>query len=237
VVNYEVNHIPSDKYKRSGIKMIPEYITIHSTGNPRSTAQNERDWLTSLSNKRQTSWHIVVDERQAIEAVPLDEVAWHAGDGRGDGNMKSIGIEICESGNREKTLQNAVKLVIKLLKERGWGVNRLKRHYDWSGKCCPRIMSANNWAGWGEFKLAVQKELETKKVKVNIGGKICELNGFLKDGVNYIAIREAANLFGYDVGWESGCVVIKNRANDEVIKSLDIIQRELDSVKIKIGGM
>ena len=140
--------------------MVPQYITIHSTGNPNSTARNERGWLTNPSNKVTASWHIVVDEKEAIEAIPLNEVAWHAGDGgSGTGNRKSIGIEICESGDRQRTLQNAVKLVAKLLKERGWGVDRLRRHYDWSKKNCPRILSANNWAGWEQFKRDVQKEL------------------------------------------------------------------------------
>jgi len=140
--------------------MHPEYITIHSTGNPSSTARNERGWLTNPSNTRTASWHIVVDEKEAVEAIPLNEVAWHAGDGSsGTGNRKSIGIEICESGDRQRTLQNAVKLVAKLLKERGWGVDRLRRHFDWSGKICPRIMQSNNWAGWEQFKKDVAKEL------------------------------------------------------------------------------
>ena len=47
----------------------------------------------------------------------------------------------------------------KLLKDRGWGVDRLRRHYDWSGKICPRILQPNNWAGWEQFKRDVQKEL------------------------------------------------------------------------------
>ena len=80
-------------------------------------------------------------------------------DGNGPGNWKSIGTEICESGNRAKTLQNAVELVADLLKQRGWGVDRLRRHFDWSGKDCPRILRENNWAGWEKFKQDVQKEV------------------------------------------------------------------------------
>lgn len=161
-MNYIVDHIPRNTphNRRPGTSMNPEYITIHSTGNPSSTARNERGWLTNPSNTRTASWHIVVDEKEAIEAIPLNEVAWHAGDGgNGTGNRKSIGIEICESGDRQRTLQNAVKLVTKLLKERGWGVDRLRRHFDWSGKICPRIMQQNNWAGWEQFKKDVAKEL------------------------------------------------------------------------------
>lgn len=161
-MNYIIDHIPrtTPHNRRPGVPMKPEFITIHSTGNPSSTARNERGWLTNPSNTRTASWHICVDEKEAVEAIPLNEVAWHAGDGvKGTGNRASIAIEICESGNRQKTLENTIQLVAKILKERGWNTNKLRRHYDWSGKSCPRILMANNWAGWEQFKRNVQKEL------------------------------------------------------------------------------
>lgn len=164
-MEYKVNHIPKGRI-RPGIKLNPQYITIHSTGNPTSTAMNERNWLVNPSNTRVASWHIAVDEKLAVEAIPLDEVAYHAGTSAG--NNTSIGIEICESGNREKTLDNAVKLVAKMLHERNWGVDKLRRHYDWSGKNCPRIMSANNWKEWDRFKFNVNKEL----MFLRQGGKV-----------------------------------------------------------------
>ena len=170
-VNYKVDHIPKNtkNNKRPGTKMTPQYITIHSTANPKSTAKNERDWLVNPSNNRTASWHICVDEKQAVEAIPLDEIAWHAGNRQG--NTKSIGIEICESGDRAKTIQNTVELVAQMLFERNWGIERLRRHFDWSGKNCPRIMSANNWEGWTGFKLSVERELNRlkagEKTKVN----------------------------------------------------------------------
>lgn len=166
-MEYKVNHIPKGRI-RPGIKLNPQYITIHSTGNPTSTAMNERNWLVNPSNTRVASWHIAVDEKLAVEAIPLDEVAYHAGTSAG--NNTSIGIEICESGNREKTLDNAVKLVAKMLHERNWGVDKLRRHYDWSGKNCPRIMSANNWKEWDRFKFNVNKEL----MFLRQGGKVVE---------------------------------------------------------------
>lgn len=147
---YRIQHIPINRDKRPGNKIVPEYITIHSTANPKSTAQNERNWLTNPSNHRIASWHIVVDEKEAIEAIPLTELAYHAGSR--EGNNKSISIEICESGNRQKTLENTVKLVSKMLTERNWGINHLRRHFDWSGKNCPRILNYNNWKGWEKLK-------------------------------------------------------------------------------------
>ncbi len=141
--------------------MSPQTLTIHSTANLKSTAQNERDNLARIDNKASVGFHIVVDEKEAIECVPLNEIAWHAGDGyNGMGNRTSIGLEICESGNRQKTIDNVVVVTAKILKERGWGVDRLRRHYDWSKKSCPRILMADNWKLWHDFVKRVKIELE-----------------------------------------------------------------------------
>lgn len=160
---YRKDHIPKGTAynRRPALAMTPTTITIHNTGNPSSSAANERAWLTNPSNNRTASYHIVIDDKEAIECLPLDESAWHAGDGSGakSGNRTSIGVEICES-NYEQSLANAVKLVSQMLKERGWGVDRLRRHWDWSGKVCPRLMyDAGKWTGWIEFKNRVAAEL------------------------------------------------------------------------------
>jgi N-acetylmuramoyl-L-alanine amidase len=162
-MNYDIDHIPltTPKNRRPANPMTAETITIHNTGNPKSTAKNERGWLTNPNNNRTASYHIVVDEREAIECIPLNENAWHAGDGiRGAGNRKSIGIEICESGNYSKTIDNAVKLTAQLLRERNWGTDKLRRHFDWSGKVCPRLMQPNDWQNWKDFVAKVDRELK-----------------------------------------------------------------------------
>ncbi len=159
---YKVQHIAN---KRKIIRdMDPQSLTIHSTGNLKSTAQNERDNLNRPDNTSTTGFHIVVDDKEAIECIPLDKVAYHAGDGAyGPGNSTSIAMEICESGDRRRTLANAAKTAAKVLHERGWGVDKMYRHYDWSRKICPKILSDNNWEGWNKFKMEVQKELDKLK--------------------------------------------------------------------------
>ena len=150
--------IPISAGKRSGRKITPTTLTIHSTDNPSSTAQNERDWLTNPDNHRAASWHICVDEKQAVMAIPLNERAVHAGNKQG--NDTSISLEICESGNREKTLQNAAEVTAQLLRERGWGVDKLRQHHDWSGKNCPRIL--RDTGRWDWFVEQVKQKLEQK---------------------------------------------------------------------------
>ena len=159
---YVVKYIPVNPKRRPGRKIAPQYLTIHSTGNEKSTARGERAWLENPSNTRTASWHICVDEKEAIEAIPLDEMAYHAGTTAG--NTQSISIEICESGDRQKTLDNAIKLTASILRQRGWGIDRLRRHYDWSGKVCPRILSQNNWAGWKDFVDNVRGEMIIQEV-------------------------------------------------------------------------
>ncbi|GBG06344.1 putative N-acetylmuramoyl-L-alanine amidase [Paenibacillus agaridevorans] len=126
---YIVDHIPTNtpNNRRPGHKLMPTTITIHNTANPSSAARNERSWLTNPANTATASYHIVLDDKETVETLPLNESAWHAEDGSGaaSGNRTSIGIEICESGNYARTLERAVELVARMLKERGWGVDRL----------------------------------------------------------------------------------------------------------------
>ena len=110
--------------------------------------------MNPSNTNEHTGWHVAVDEREAIEAIPPNEVAWHAGDGTGPGNSFSIGLEICESGDRAKTLLNAAKVAAWLLKEHGLTPAGLRQHFDWNKKNCPRILRKGN--RWQEFVASVQ---------------------------------------------------------------------------------
>ena len=113
------NHLPINK-KRTGKKLDFKWITVHNTGNPKSTAANERAWLTNPENTTSTGWHIVVDGKEAIEAIPLSEIAYHAG--TSEGNSTSIGIEICDSAGLAAE-KNAIELIASLLIEKNWGTD------------------------------------------------------------------------------------------------------------------
>jgi N-acetylmuramoyl-L-alanine amidase CwlA len=67
-------------------------------------------------------------------------------------------------------------LIAQLLKERGWGIERLKKHQDWSGKYCPhRILAEGRWQ---QFKKAVERELNTVSIakKDDITGHWAEVS-------------------------------------------------------------
>lgn len=163
-IPYTVNHIPSNTphNRRPGKAMKPRFLTIHSTGNANSFAKGERAWLTNPQNDRTASFHIVVDQKEAIECLPFNEVAWHATDGGGNGNTASIGLEICESGDRARTLQNAIAVAASILQAQNIPVENLRRHRDWYVKVCPRILIDANYRKapdqtWEWFKDEVAK--------------------------------------------------------------------------------
>lgn len=155
--------VSSSKYNiKCPYSMAPKYITIHNTANDAS-ANNEVSYM--INNNYEVSFHYAVDDKEAVQAIPENRNAWHAGDGgAGTGNRYSIGIEICYSksgGNRFiQAEKNAAYLTATLLKKYGWGIDRVKRHYDWSGKYCPhRTMDM----GWQRFLNMVQAELNKLK--------------------------------------------------------------------------
>lgn len=127
--------------------MTPEYITIHNTANDAS-AVNE---IAYMKRNNYNSYHFAVDDVEARQGLPLDRNNFSCGDGaNGTGNRKSIAIEICysKSGGARyvQAEENCVQLVAYLLKKYGLGVDRVKKHQDWSGKYCPhRILAENRW--------------------------------------------------------------------------------------------
>ena len=150
------------KYKLPGPFKKVTTITIHNTAN-KVTAIEERNYLNNRRDNTSISFHYAVDEKEAIQIMPLKTHAWHAGDGHGKGNMESIAIEICRSTHPdlklyEKSEANAVILAAMLLKKFHLTTKDLRMHQDWSGKKCPhRIIEANSWE---DFKKRVAKTMK-----------------------------------------------------------------------------
>lgn len=146
--------------------MKAEYITIHNTANDAS-AVSEVSYM--INNNNQVSYHFAVDDTGAVQGIPLERNTWNAGDGNGKGNRASISIEICYSksgGERfQKAEQNAAYLTASLLTERGWGMNRVKKHQDWSGKYCPHRTLELGWQRFLDMVQAYQRDIveNTKK--------------------------------------------------------------------------
>lgn len=148
---------PSKYSIKCPYSMNPTRIVVHNTYNDAS-ANNEISYM--INNNYETSFHFAVDDKEAVQGLPLDRNGWHASDGNGKGNREGIAIEICYSlsgGDRFiQAERNACKLIAQLLKERGWGIDRVTKHQDYTNKYCPhRTLDM----GWERFLNMVREEL------------------------------------------------------------------------------
>ncbi|QII48161.1 N-acetylmuramoyl-L-alanine amidase family protein [Bacillus paralicheniformis] len=164
-ISVKKNLVASSKYSvKCPYSMEAKYITFHNTANDASAA-NEIAYM--IRNNNQVSYHFAVDDKEVVQGLPTNRNAWHCGDGNGPGNRSSIGVEVCYSksgGAKYKAAEKlAIKFIAQLLKEHGWGVDRVKKHQDWSGKYCPhRVLDEGRWDA---VKAAIAAELKA------LGGK------------------------------------------------------------------
>lgn len=155
------NLVSSSKYSiKCPYAMEAEFIVIHNTANDAS-AESEIKYM--ISNNNQTSYHYAIDDKEVIQGLPLNRNAWASGDGSsGKGNRKGIHIEICysKSGGAKfnEAEKNTAEFVAKMLKERGWGIDKVKKHQDFSNKYCPHRTLDN---GWNRFLDMIKSHLTT----------------------------------------------------------------------------
>ena len=163
------NIVPTEKYNiKCPYSMNPNRIVVHNTAND-ATARNEISYM--ISNDKEVSFHYAVDDKEVVQGIPENRNAWHSGDGEnGKGNREGIAIEICYSKSGcdrfTQAEKNAVELIVDILKRYGWGVDRVTKHQDYSGKYCPhRTLDA----GWDRFIKMVEAKMNSKLHRVQVG--------------------------------------------------------------------
>lgn len=201
--------LPASKYKlKSPYAMNADCYVVHNTANDAS-ANNEIKYM--IGNSSQTSYHYAIDDKEIVQAIPENRTAWHAGDLNGQGNMKGIGIEICysKSGGPRfiQAEKNAAKFIAQGLKEKGWGIDRVKKHQDFNGKYCPHRTLDK---GWDRFLSMIKSEMAQDKLTISINGNIRQINGHIKSGISYavidkieIPLRTLGEGLGFKVGWDA----------------------------------
>ena len=165
MVEIKRNLVSSSKYSiKCPYTMNAEFIVVHNTANDAS-AENEIKYM--ISNNNQVSFHYAIDDKCIVQGVSTDRNTWNASDGsNGKGNRKGIAIEICYSksgGDRFiKSEQNAAEFIASILKEKGWGIDKVKKHQDFAKKYCPhRTLDL----GWDRFLKMIESHLKSKPVE------------------------------------------------------------------------
>lgn len=183
-MNIIKNYVDKSKYSlKCPYVMNPTRIVVHNTANDAS-ARNEVYYM--IRNSSSTGFHYAVDDKEIVQGIPESRNAFHAGDGRnGKGNREGISIEICYSksgGERfAKAELNAIDLIVDILKRKGWEIDKVTKHQDYSGKNCPhRTLEL----GWDRFIKQIEKRL-VPAVPYTVRVEATELNYRSGAGVSY----------------------------------------------------
>ena len=161
--NIDVQLLSVNMYSRPGLQSEKiKNIVIHYTANPGTSAMQNRNYFEGLKNSKKTkaSSHFVVGiEGEIVQCVPTWEIAYASN----DRNSDTVSIETChreESGAyTDATYQALVHLTAWLCEKFGLTEEDVIRHYDITGKNCPKYFVENEEA-WNTFKKDIKLKLE-----------------------------------------------------------------------------
>ena len=170
-----------------------KYITIHETGNINKGA-GALNHAKYINNGSSATWHYTVDDKQIIQHYDDSVQCWHCGDGRGDGNTNSIGIEMCvnSDGDFNKTIENTIELVKHLMNKHNIPIGNVVQHNKWNGKNCPANIRSGKPITWNTFI----NKIKNKPTENNILYKVQV--GAFRNKNNAIKLSNELKKLGYD---------------------------------------
>ncbi|MED3562233.1 N-acetylmuramoyl-L-alanine amidase [Bacillus xiapuensis] len=175
-------YINKNQYSRPAEKLNDvRKLVIHYTANNGGTAMNHFNYFNNLRD-RYASAHIFVDKNEAINIIPLNEIAYHANDVQkrnADGsawrgvkellpnaNYLSVGVEMClekDGTFHADTVERTVDVFVDLCKK--FKLDPLKdivRHFDHTAKNCPAPW-VTDFKQFVDFKKRVDAKLNPSK--------------------------------------------------------------------------
>lgn len=136
-------------------------VVIHYVANPGTTARQNRNWYANPESE--VSSHFVIGlEGEVIQCIPL----WEMSSASNHRNSDTISIEVCHPDETGKftpeSYASAVKLTAWLIENCYLSPEDIIRHYDITGKDCPRYFVRNEGA-WEEFRRDVDEHIRARK--------------------------------------------------------------------------
>lgn len=161
----EQQYLTISNYNRPGTKRKnTTAVACHYIGNPGTSAQANRNYFESLKSGKGTSascHYLIGLDGEIIQLIPEDEISWCTN----SANSYTISIEAChpEADGRftDETYKSYVELCADICTR--WGLDPLHggliRHYDVTGKICPKWF-VQEPLEWNKFKKAVAAKMK-----------------------------------------------------------------------------
>lgn len=164
------DYVPINEYSRPGKKLeAVNAVVIHYTGNPGTTATQNRHYYGELATTKEASVSsnfVVGIEGEVIQCVPSDEVAY-ASNNR---NSDTLSIEVCHKDKSGKftdaSYESVVKLTAYLCEKFDLKEDQIIRHYDVTGKKCPKYY-VDHENEWVQLKKDVMESVKMESWKQN----------------------------------------------------------------------
>ena len=189
------------------LKTSTDFITIHDTGSDQS-AEWWNQYESSGEDKRECSWHFTIGDTKVYQHVPIDEVAWHAGDGSAKFSLNDTGVKY-DGPNPEITIGKDNYLYINGQKSRIAvpiisGSNKAEYNGKPANEISPAGLYTERGANGNYYMAAVHASTYSQNVlrfyvctnggnRNSIGIETC-----INQGVDYNQVmRNTANLVGH----------------------------------------
>ena len=165
------------QYTRPG-RLMPRVagVVLHWTGNAGAGIDEHRRWFNSIRNSGSyASYHYMVDTERVVQLIPEDEIAYHAGPSGhtqdwvreklgGLPNWRTIGVSMAHQSDKdveEATVRQAKLLIADIMCRHGLNTDVVLRHYDCTGKACPRpFLDRVEWGSFLEDVARIDGEIE-----------------------------------------------------------------------------
>ena len=164
----EADLLPENQWSRPGTPLEKiGGVVIHYVGNPGTSARANRNYFASLALGKDgvyASAHFIVGlEGEVVQCIPLTEIAYASNDRNGD----TVAIEVCHP---DETGEFSAVTYDRLVELTAWlcrtfdldPETEVIRHYDVSGKECPRYYVENPEA-WDTLRADVAAALAAEK--------------------------------------------------------------------------
>lgn len=158
-------YLPVNPFSRPGTGLEEvNGVVVHYVGNPGTTAEQNRSFFAGLAEQTEgtedtvsASSHFLIGlDGEIIQCIPLDEWAYCTG----ERNRDTISIECCHPDDggefTDATYQSLLRLVRWLQEEFDLDGEQIIRHYDVTGKECPRYYVQHPEA-WEQFKADLEQ--------------------------------------------------------------------------------
>lgn len=210
------DYVIKNKYSRPALKLLSvKGIVIHYTANKGATAENHQDYFDGSDGggSRYAGAHIFVDSDSAVCIIPLNEVAYHANEKPsklsqfkatasyytgGNANLVTIGIEMCiekDGSFHPNTVKRTQEIVKYLMDLYNVPVSNVVRHYDVTGKICPKPY-VDSPTAWNNFKKGLTSS--TAKTSTSSTKTYTVKKGDTLWGISQVKGVSVANLKSYN---------------------------------------